>query len=169
MPSPALVISAIALVFAVGGGTFALAISGSKTKTIAKKVANKQISKRAPDLSVKTASVANSIGTVSYVKGNEVVAPKSSAAGPGESTASVATCPTGTVILGDGATSQAGGIEVNDLSVHTNGSPAPNEVTVLFDNFGNTDIAGNFATAICAAANSVNNPGALKAGNTATR
>jgi hypothetical protein len=73
------------------------------------------------------------------------------------------------VILGDGATSKAGGIEVNDLDVHTDGSPAPNEVTVVFDNFGNTDIAGNFATAICAAANSVSNPGALKVGKAGTR
>jgi hypothetical protein len=59
LPSPALVISAIALVFAVGGGTFALAISKSKTKTIAKKVANKQINKKAPDLKVKHAKKAS--------------------------------------------------------------------------------------------------------------
>jgi hypothetical protein len=56
MPSPALVISAIALVVAVGGGTFAIASSDNKKdKKIAKKVANKQIKKKAPNLKVKHA------------------------------------------------------------------------------------------------------------------
>jgi hypothetical protein len=53
LPSPALVISAIALIVAVGGGTFAFAISdNAKDKKIAKQQANKQITSRAPGLSV---------------------------------------------------------------------------------------------------------------------
>jgi hypothetical protein len=58
-PSPALVISVVALVFAVGGGSFALAITDKKSdKKIAKKVANKQITRRAPSLSVSHANTA---------------------------------------------------------------------------------------------------------------
>jgi hypothetical protein len=61
LPSPALVISAIALVLAVGGGSFALALTDNqKDKRIAKKVSNKQITKRAPGLSVKHAKTADS-------------------------------------------------------------------------------------------------------------
>jgi hypothetical protein len=57
LPSPAFVIASIALILAVGGGSFALAITDKKSdKKIAKKAANKQITKRAPRLSVKTAS-----------------------------------------------------------------------------------------------------------------
>jgi hypothetical protein len=60
LPSPALVISAIALIVAVGGGTFAFAISdNAKDKKIARKQANKQITKRAPGLSVNHASTAD--------------------------------------------------------------------------------------------------------------
>jgi hypothetical protein len=62
LPSPALVISAIALIVAVGGGTFAIAASSDKKQDtkIARKVANKQITKRAPKLSVKHATSADS-------------------------------------------------------------------------------------------------------------
>ncbi len=53
LPSPALVISAIALIVAVGGGTFAIAaITNPKVKRISKRQANKQIRKKAPGLSV---------------------------------------------------------------------------------------------------------------------
>jgi hypothetical protein len=46
LPSPALVISAVALVVAVGGGSYALATSDShKDRTIAKRVANEQINR----------------------------------------------------------------------------------------------------------------------------
>lgn len=64
LPSPALAISVIALVFAVGGGSFALAISENKSdKKIAKKVANKQITKRARTLSVRHAQSAKTATT----------------------------------------------------------------------------------------------------------
>jgi hypothetical protein len=52
LPSPALVLSAIALIVAVGGGTFAIASSS-------KKLVNKQITKRAPGLSVRHATSAD--------------------------------------------------------------------------------------------------------------
>jgi hypothetical protein len=59
LPSPALVISALALIVAVGGGSFALAsLNGGKVKKIAKRAANKQITKRAPGLSVRRATTA---------------------------------------------------------------------------------------------------------------
>src|SRR5690242_6092486 len=61
LPSPALVISAIALIIAVGGGSYAIAsLNSGKVKKIAKKQANKQITKRAPGLSVAHASTADS-------------------------------------------------------------------------------------------------------------
>jgi hypothetical protein len=48
------------LILAVGGGSFALAITDKKSdKKIAKKVANKQITKRAPNLSVNHAKSAD--------------------------------------------------------------------------------------------------------------
>jgi hypothetical protein len=60
LPSPALVISAIALIVAVGGGTFAIAaLSRPKIKNIARRQANVQIKKRAPGLSVLHAQTAD--------------------------------------------------------------------------------------------------------------
>jgi hypothetical protein len=55
LPSPALVISIIALVVAVGGGTYAIALNKHDTK----KIVNKQIEKKAPKLSVKHAEKAD--------------------------------------------------------------------------------------------------------------
>jgi hypothetical protein len=61
LPTPALVISVLALIVAVGGGSFAIAaLNQSKVKKIAKKQANKQIEKKAPKLSVKKAKKADS-------------------------------------------------------------------------------------------------------------
>jgi len=55
-----LVIASIALVLAVGGGSAALALTDKQSdKRIAKRVANKQITKRAPGLSVNHANSAN--------------------------------------------------------------------------------------------------------------
>jgi hypothetical protein len=69
LPSPALIISIIALVAAVGGG-YAVAKGSDKKsdKKIAKKVSNKQITKRAPGLSVAHAKTADSATEVSYTK-----------------------------------------------------------------------------------------------------
>src|SRR5436305_3385882 len=55
-PSPALVISVIAVIIAVGGGTFALAASDNKKD---KKIANKVVTKRAPSLAVASAKTAD--------------------------------------------------------------------------------------------------------------
>ena len=67
-PSPALVIASVALFLAVGGGAFAIASSdNARDRKIAKAVANKQIRKKAPNLSVKhagTADLATSASTV---------------------------------------------------------------------------------------------------------
>jgi hypothetical protein len=57
-PSPAIVISIIALVFAVGGG-FAVAKKHHSDSKSDKKIANKQITKRAPGLSVAHAKTAD--------------------------------------------------------------------------------------------------------------
>jgi hypothetical protein len=60
LPSPALVLSVIALIAALGGGAFALASSdNAKDKKIAKKVTNKLITKRAKTLSVRHAATAD--------------------------------------------------------------------------------------------------------------
>jgi cytoskeletal protein RodZ len=60
LPSPALVLSAIALVVAVGGGSIALATSATnRDKRIAKRVANQQIKRKAPALSVNHAKSAD--------------------------------------------------------------------------------------------------------------
>jgi hypothetical protein len=59
LPSPALVISIIALTAAVGGGTFAIAaLNGDKVKEIARNQANKVLEKKGPDLSVAHANTA---------------------------------------------------------------------------------------------------------------
>lgn len=55
LPSPSLVISITALIVAVGGGTYAIALNKHDTK----KVVNKQIKKKAPKLSVKHAEKAD--------------------------------------------------------------------------------------------------------------
>lgn len=62
LPSPALAISVIALVVAVGGGSFALATIKAKG---VKKIANTQITKRAPGLSVAHATTATTATTAS--------------------------------------------------------------------------------------------------------
>jgi hypothetical protein len=55
LPSPALVIASIALILAVGGGSFALAISDKKSD---KRIANRQIHRLAHTLQVKHARIA---------------------------------------------------------------------------------------------------------------
>jgi hypothetical protein len=73
LPSPALVISVIALILAVGGGTFAIAALSQHdkkvVKKIAKKVANKQISTKAPSLSVNHANTADSATSAANATG----------------------------------------------------------------------------------------------------
>jgi len=66
--SPSLVISILALVVAVGGGSYAVALS-KKDKKVIKKVANGQINKRAPGLSVAQASTAQSASNSALLGG----------------------------------------------------------------------------------------------------
>jgi hypothetical protein len=68
LPSPALVISSIALIVAVGGSTFAVAstFDNQKVTMIAKKVANERITKRAPRLSVSHAGTADSATSATH-------------------------------------------------------------------------------------------------------
>ena len=59
LPSPALVISATALVIAIGGGTYAIAsLNGAKVKKISKRQADKEIKRKAHGLSVAHATTA---------------------------------------------------------------------------------------------------------------
>jgi hypothetical protein len=60
LPSPALIVSMLALVVAIGGGSFALATStATKEKKIAKRVAKQLIHRKAPGLSVNHARSAD--------------------------------------------------------------------------------------------------------------
>jgi hypothetical protein len=70
VPSPALVISVIALIAALGGGAYAL--SGgekAKVKKIAKRAANQRITKRAAGLSVAHAATADSATNATQLNG----------------------------------------------------------------------------------------------------
>jgi hypothetical protein len=100
LPSPALVIGSIALILALGGGSFALATSDNSTdKKIAKKVADKQITKRAPGLSVKHATSADTAATLqgkgpgAFVQGTGSVIVGRLDAGFGSTTGNVITVP----------------------------------------------------------------------------
>jgi hypothetical protein len=82
LPSPALVISAIALIVAVGGGAFAIAASdNNKDKKIAKKVANEQITRRAAGLTVKHAATAATATNAVHATSANNAAPIGSAGG----------------------------------------------------------------------------------------
>jgi hypothetical protein len=63
LPSPSIVISVIALIVAVGGGSFAIAALTHHDKKVVKQISNQQITKRAKKLSVKRAKTADSATT----------------------------------------------------------------------------------------------------------
>ncbi len=65
-PSPAMVVAMVALIAALGGTAIA---GGALNKKKAKKIANSQITKRAPGLSVASAKSATSAGTAGNVNG----------------------------------------------------------------------------------------------------
>ena len=161
LPSPAVVISMIALALVLGG-TAVAATTGGGTKA-----ETKLIKKLAPTLSVRHAvtadlsGVAYSLAKVSYVKGTIVDAPANGGSGIGEAVdPSVATCPAHTALIGSSA--NAGGLGVETSPAGITGSP-PDAVKIYFDNFTNTDFATNYAIAICAPAASVSNPSGLAA------
>ena len=152
LPSPALVISMIALALVLGGTAVAASVSGDT------RADTKLVKKLAPSLSVKHAGSAAALGNVTYVKGTVVDAPASGGSGYSESSPSTATCPVYTVLIGSAAYAGGGGVEVSAGGVL--GTP-PTAVKDYFDNFENTDRPENYAIAICAAAASVTNPGGL--------
>jgi hypothetical protein len=70
LPSPAFVIASIALILAVGGGSFALALSDRQSdRRIAKRVAIKQIRRLEPSLQVKHARIARRAKTADTLNG----------------------------------------------------------------------------------------------------
>jgi hypothetical protein len=70
LPSPALVLSLVALVLAVGGGTLAIAgLNQGKVKRIARKQANRQIAHKAPGLSVDHANSADQAANADQLGG----------------------------------------------------------------------------------------------------
>jgi hypothetical protein len=118
-----------------------------------------------------TANVANALANVTYVKGNVVDAPAVTGTDVfEESDPSTATCPAGTVIVGTGTQSDAAGIEVSQASIFASApGGSPDSTEAFFDNFSTLDGPDNFVTAVCTAANSVSNPGALKTGKATKR
>jgi hypothetical protein len=77
-PSPAMIVAVIALCLGLGGAAIAADLTKPQVKKIAKKVANKQIKKKAPGLSVAHARTADSATTAqnatnaSTVGGNSI-------------------------------------------------------------------------------------------------
>jgi hypothetical protein len=184
LPSPALVLSMVALSIVLGGTAFAASVTKAPKHADAK--ADKAlIRKMAPSLGVthaktadsatnatnattaKTANVASAIGAVTYVKGKLADAPANGGSGFQESAASVARCPSGTVVIGTGTHSNAPGVEVNQVEVFKT-TTAMDSVQAYFDNFTNHNRPTNYVIAICAAASSVSNPSNL-AGKLAAR
>jgi hypothetical protein len=177
LPSPALVLSMVALSVVLGGTAFAASVTRAPKHADAK-ADNALIRKMAPSLRVnhaktadsatnatnattaKTASVAGAIGAVTYVKGSLADAPANGGSGFQESTASVARCPSGTVVIGTGTHSNALGVEVNQVEVFKTTTPM-DSVQAYFDNFTNHNRPTNYVIAICAAVSSVNNPSNL--------
>ena len=166
LPSPALVISMIALGLVLGGTAVAASVGGDT------KADTKLVKKLAPSLSVKHAATAGSassaaaLGNVTYVKGNVVDAPANGGSGYAESAESDANCPVNTVLIGSSAYSDSGGVELNPGGLNSTIPPAA--VSSYFDNLTNSDSPTNYAIAICAAATSVTNPDGLT-GHKATR
>jgi hypothetical protein len=184
LPSPALVLSMVALSIVLGGTAFAAGVTKAPKHADAK--ADKAlIRKMAPSLGVthaktadsatnatnattaKTANVASAIGAVTYVKGKLADAPANGGSGFQESAASVARCPKGTVVIGTRTHRNPPGVEVNQVEVFKT-TTAMDSVQAYFDNFTNHNRPTNYVIAICAAASSVSNPSNL-AGKLAAR
>ena len=94
LPSPALVISMIALGLVLGGTAVAASVGGDTAADTT------LIKKLAPSLSVKKAKTADALGRVTYVTGNTVDAPGNGGSGFHETAASIATCPLSTIVIG---------------------------------------------------------------------
>src|SRR5438105_844109 len=87
LPSPALVISVIALIVAVGGSSVAIALTDNQKD---KKIANGQINKRAPGLFVKHADSAKGLDQLKFIRTNPAVTVNA-----GDDGSAIANCPSG--------------------------------------------------------------------------
>jgi hypothetical protein len=149
LPSPAVVISTIALALVLGGTAVAATTGGHDDA----KADTKLIRKLAPTLSVKRAKTADAIGRVTYVYGSTVDAPGNGGSGFNETGASIATCPAGTIVIGTATYGGGPGVEVHGVFLTSTGKGTPpNQARAIFDNFTNTDYTLNYVTAICSAA-----------------
>jgi hypothetical protein len=131
-PSPAFIISVIALIVAVGGGTFAIAASDKKKD---KKIANKVVTKRAPGLSVlhaKTADNATNADNATSAGGMRVVKIYAEQA-PGTGTQTIAS--------GNGFTITASCGAADEVTADVN---APSGPDTLAESQGNNDNGGPF-------------------------
>jgi len=147
LPSPALVISMVALALVLGGTAVAATVSGDT------KADTKLIKKLAPTLSVNKAATANALGRVTYVTGNTVDAPGNGGSGFHETAPSTATCPPNTIVIGTATYGGGPGVEVHGAFLTSTGKGTPpNQARAIFDNFTNTDYPLNYVTAICSAA-----------------
>jgi hypothetical protein len=149
LPSPALVISMVALALVLGGTAVAASVSDDT------KADTKLIRRLAPTLSVKKAKTADALGRVTYVLGNVVDAPGNGGSGFHETNASTATCPVNTIVIGTGTYGGGPGVEVHAVYLNSTGKGTPpNQAAAVFDNFTNTDFTENYVTAICSASTS---------------
>jgi hypothetical protein len=149
LPSPALVISMVALALVLGG----TAVAGTTGGHDDAKADTKLIKKLAPTLSVTKAKTADAVKRVTYVTGNTVDAPANGGSGFQETNASTATCPAGTIVIGTATYGGGPGVEVHGVYLTSTGKGTPpNQARAVFDNFTNIDYTLNYVTAICSAA-----------------
>jgi hypothetical protein len=159
-PSPAIIIAIVALVAAVAGTAVAgpgadTSVSKKKTKQIAKKqvnklaprIANDEITERAPGLSVASAVTANRLANVTYVKGPETSVPADGT----EHLLNGAICPAGSHVVGGGHTGSTLFRVAQSYPTAENGSdPGRQGWAVLVQNtFGGGGAADGRAVAIC--------------------
>ena len=157
-PSPAIVVAVLALVAAVAGT--AVAGPGASTSKITKKkvtkIADKEIKKLAPGLSVahadtadtaNTAGNATQLGNVTYVKGPENSVPADTTT----HLLGAAICPAGSTVVGGGHTGSSLFRVAQSYPTADNGTdPGRRGWTVLVQNtFGGGGAADGRAVAIC--------------------
>ena len=91
-PSHSTVAAYLALFIALGGGSFALAALSGKEKKVVKRLANAQITKRAPNLSVKEAGAADTAANAEHAGSADELTCGPPVAGTGEMVAAGAVC-----------------------------------------------------------------------------
>jgi hypothetical protein len=138
LPSPALVISVIAVILAASGGSFARVMTGLSTDGSSDRtIANAQITTRAPGLSVNHAKSANSAAALTGVK---VVAGPMITNSAGHQTFQSVTCPNGMHAISGGVTNDGGTEEsVNELHLSSTGGGTDNAFEAHVNNTGPSD------------------------------